>query len=120
MMILDGEPILVRHPEGTVRGFLALRTTDGRVLAAGDLIQTVHADRVISRVVFRFRDGSVDEQTTIFSQSGAFRLLSDHHLQKGPMFPQPSDVLIDVAKGQVTFRYKAKNKEKVEQERMDL
>ena len=33
-----------------------------------------------------------------------FRLVSDHHIQRGPTFPKPSDVLIDGVSGQITQR----------------
>ena len=36
---LSGEPVTVRHTEGVARGFLALRTLDGKIIANGDLIQ---------------------------------------------------------------------------------
>src|SRR5436305_14190111 len=99
---LSAESIPVRYPEGTVHGFLALRTLEGKLLAAGNLTEVIQGNQVVSRLVFRFRDGSVDEDTTIFSQRGTFRLISDHHIQKGPSFPNPTDVLIEAATGQVT------------------
>src|SRR5438270_11046308 len=71
------EPIPVRHVEGTVHGFLALRTKEGRVIAVGDLFQIVHGDRVTSRLLFRFKDGSIDDETTVFSQHGVFQLIAD-------------------------------------------
>jgi hypothetical protein len=115
------EPIPVRHVEGTVHGFLALRSKDGRVLAAGDLFQVVHGDRVTSRLIFRFKDGSVDDETTVFSQRGNFQLITDHHIQKGPSFPQPMDLSIDVPSGQVTVRSTGKDgKEEVKSEHLDL
>src|ERR1700739_4537701 len=70
------EPIPVRHVEGTVHGFLALRTQEGRILAVGDLFQVVRGDRVTSRLLFRFKDGSVDDETTVFSQRGNFHLIT--------------------------------------------
>jgi hypothetical protein len=72
----------VRYREGSVHGFLALRTMEGKTLAAGDLIQVVRGDRVVSHLVFRFKDGSIDDETAVFTQSGNFRLISDHHIQK--------------------------------------
>jgi hypothetical protein len=39
-----------------------------------------------SRVFFRFKDGSMYDDTAIFSQRGSFRLLSDHLVEKGPSF----------------------------------
>ncbi len=101
---VSAEPIAVRHIEGTVRGFLVLRTLGGATLATGDLAQVVHGDRITSRKVFRFKDGSIDDETTIYSQRAVFRLISDHHVQKGPSFPHPMDLSIDASTGQVTVR----------------
>jgi hypothetical protein len=113
--------IPVRHTEGLVHGFLALRTLDGTSLADGDLLQTVRGTRVTSRVVFRFKDGSLHDETTVFSQRQQFRLLSDHLVQKGPSFPQPIDMTIDALKGQVTVRYTDdRNQPKVESEHLNL
>src|SRR5436190_22940336 len=100
--VLPAEPIPVRYPEGTNHGFLAVRTLDGKILAAGDLIQTVRKNEVVSRLIFRFKDGSVDDETATFSQQQNFRLLRDQHVQKGPSFPHPTDVSIDASTGQVT------------------
>src|SRR5205085_7253733 len=71
------EPIPARHVEGTEHGFLALRTKEGRVLAVGDLFQVVRGDTVTSRLLFRFKDGSIDDETTVFSQRGTFQLITD-------------------------------------------
>jgi hypothetical protein len=118
---LLAEPVRVRYPEGLVHGFLTLRTTDGALVASGDLIQVAKGDRVTSRLVFRFKDGSLRDETSVFSQRQSFRLLSNHLVQKGPTFPQPLDLTIDCASGQVTVRYTDDHgKEKVEAERMKL
>src|SRR3979411_1426163 len=115
------EPIPVRHVEGTVHGFLALRSKEGQVLAVGDLLQVVRGDRVTSRLLFRFKDGSVDDETTVFSQRGNFQLITNHHLQKGPSFPQPVDLSITARSGMVTVRSTGKDgKEEVKSEHMDL
>jgi hypothetical protein len=98
------EPIAVRHPEGTLHGFLALTTDQGQVLADGDLIEIVRGDRVKSHLTFHFKDGSIDDETAVYTQRGVFRLISDHHIQKGPYFPHPLDMSIDVAKGIVMTR----------------
>ena len=119
--LLPAEPVVVRHMEGTVHGFLTLRTMEGKILAAGDLTQTIRGDQVLSRLVFRFRDGSVDDETAIFTQRGSLRLVSDHHIQKGPAFPHPTDVLIAASTGQVTVHFTDdKGHEKVEMEHLDL
>jgi hypothetical protein len=117
----SAEPIPVRHIEGTVHGFLALRSKEGRVLAVGDLFQVVRGDQVTSRLIFRFKDGSIDDETTVFSQRGNFQLITDHHIQKGPSFTQPMDLSIDVPTGQVTVRSIGKDgKEEVRSEHLDL
>jgi hypothetical protein len=117
---LPGEPIRVRYPEGTIHGFLAVRTLDGKILGSGDLTQTVKKNDVVSRLIFRFKDGSVDDETATFSQQQDFHLIRDHHVQKGPSFPHPTDVSIDASAGQVTVHYTEKGKEKVETKRLDL
>lgn len=115
-----GEQVRVRHTEGLVHGFLALRTLDGAPLADGDLLQTASGTRVTSRLVFHFKDGSLNDETAVFSQGQQFRLLSDHLVQKGPSFPQPIDMMIDTPKGQVTVRYDDHGQPKVATEHMDL
>ena len=115
------EPIPVRHVEGTVHGFLVLRTKEGRMLAVGDLFQVIRGNTVTSRLLFRFKDGSVDDETAVFSQRGTFQLITDRHIQKGPSFPQPMDLSIDVPRGQVTVRSTGKDgKEEVTSEHLDL
>lgn len=115
------EPVPVRYVEGTVHGFLVLRTKEGRALAVGDLFQTVRGDRVTSRLLFRFKDGSVDDETAVFSQRGHFQLITDRHVQKGPFFPHPMDLSIDVSSGQVTVRSRGKDgKEEVTTDHLDL
>jgi hypothetical protein len=117
---MSAESIPVRYPEGTTHGFLALRTMEGKLLASGDLTQVVHGNRVVAHLVFRFKDGSVDEETTTFSQRDTFRLVSDHHIQKGPSFPHPTNVLINAATAQVTVRYRDKDREKMKTDHLNL
>jgi len=103
------EPIHVRHPEGTLHGFLSLTTETGQVIASGDLIETVRGDRVTTHLTFHFKDGSLDDETTVFTQRGVFRLISDHHIQRGPYFPTQLDMNIDVPKRTVATRWKDKD-----------
>jgi len=117
----SAEPVAVRCVEGTLHGFLTLSSQDGKLLATGDLIQTTRGNRVTSRLVFRFKDGSVDDETTVFSERGSFRLIRDRHIQKGPFFPHPMDLEIDARSGEVTVRSTAKDgKEEVQTEHLDL
>jgi hypothetical protein len=101
---LNADPVVVRYRQGSAHGFLVLKTLDGVHVATGDVTQSVHGDRVMSRVLFRFRDGSVDDDTTVFSQQGVFRLISDHHIQHGASFPKPVDMLVDATTGRITSR----------------
>jgi hypothetical protein len=103
--VMSAEPVAVRHREGTLHGFLLVRTLEGTAIATGDLIQVPHGDRVNSRIVFRFKDGSIDDETTVYSQNGVFRLISDHHVQRGASFPNPIDMSIETSTGQVTVHF---------------
>jgi hypothetical protein len=95
------QPIPVRYIQGTVHGFLVLKSEDGKILASGDSIQTVRGDQVTVR--------------------GAFHLITDHHIQKGPFFPHPNDVLIDTRSGQVTVHSTGKDgKEEVKTDHLTL
>ena len=103
---LHADPVPVRHPQGSAHGFVVLKTLEGKRLATGDMTQIVQGDRVTSRLLFHFREGSIDDDTTVFTQRGVFRLIRDHHIQRGPSFPKPMDVLVDALTGQITSRSK--------------
>jgi hypothetical protein len=119
--VMSGEPVAVRYPEGLVHGFLSLRTLDGKKLADGELIQFSKRGRVTSRLVFRFTDGSLHDETVVFSQRGRFRMLRDHLVQKGPAFRHPLEAEIDGTRGEVRIRYSdEEGKEKLATEHLDL
>jgi hypothetical protein len=103
--VVSAEPVAVRYAEGAVHGFLVLRSLDDKALANGDLVQMVRGNRVTQRLVFHVKDGSLFDETTVYSHYQQFQLISDHLVQKGPAFPQPLEMLIDGATGQVTVRY---------------
>jgi hypothetical protein len=111
------EPIGVRYAQGSSHCFLALRTLDGKMIATGESTQTVRGDQVTSKLVFRFRDGSIDEDETVFTQRRVFHLVSDHYIQHGPSFPKPIDFFIDVASGELISRQEDGT---VTKEHMDL
>ena len=114
-------PVPVRYQQGAFHGFLELRDPDGKVVAMGDATCVVHGARVTAETLLRFRDGSVDDETAIFTQHRIYQLISDHHIQKGPFFPHPIDMLINVATGTVTVRSPGKDgKEQVETDHMKL
>jgi hypothetical protein len=114
------EPIAVRHTEGLSHGFLRLRNEKGALLASGETMQRRRGNEVVAQMMFRFRDGSTYDETTVFTQQRQFRLVSDHVVQRGPAFPEASDMLIDARAGNVTVHYTDDGEQKVANEHMDL
>ena len=118
---LRAEPIAVRYTEGLVHGFLILRTLDGQPVADGDLQQVARGDQVTARVTFRFRDGSIHDETAVFTQRQRFRLVRYHLSQKGPAFPRTLELSIDATTGQVDVTYSDdEGEQKTESEKMEL
>jgi hypothetical protein len=114
------EPIPVKERQGAMYAFLLLKSPDGRVIAVGDQVNTIDGNKVRSRLIFRFRDGSIDDEVCVFTQGSVFRLLTDHHIQKGPSFPEPLNMSMNVPAGAVTWREAKGGKEKVQSGHMDL
>jgi len=117
---LRADPVPVRYNEGLTHGFLVLQTLEGKTIADGQMTQVAQGDRVKQHLKFRFKDGSTYEETTIFSQRGHFRLLSDHLVQRGPSFKIPMETLIDASTGQVTVCYTDNGKNEVLTEQLEL
>lgn len=99
------DPVTVRYKEGLTHGFLSVSTLDGDLIGTGDLTEVAHGDRVTSHLDLRLKDGSRQEETTVFSQRGVFRLISYHLTQQGPAFKTPTDLSITASTGQVTVQY---------------
>jgi hypothetical protein len=117
----SAEPVAVHHMEGLGHGFLALRSEAGTLLASGDQTQLAQGDRVTNRIVFRFKDGSIHDETAVFSQRGHLRLITYHLIQKGPTFPRPLDMTMDTQSGQVAVHYTDEHGEnKSDVERLEL
>ena len=115
------EPVPARLVEGTSHGFLTLRSTDGALLASGDQAQVARNGVVTIRLTYRFKDGSIDDATTVFTQRGSLRLLTYHDVQKGPSFPHPIEVQADTRTGRVIVHYTDDDgKAKTDTEQMDL
>jgi len=118
---LAAEPIAVRFPEGYTYGMLALSAADGDTLAHGELIQTASGDRVESRLTFRFKDGSLSDETFAFSQRDSFRLLSYRVIQRGPAFSHTLDAAFrQTGRYTVRFRGKTDSAETVDEGRLEL
>jgi hypothetical protein len=113
--------VTVRFAQGLVHGFLVLQTIDGQNIADGELTQIVKGERTTGRLIFHFKDGSLYDETFVFTQRGTFRLLSEHMIQKGPSFKHPTDLSVNAATGQVAVRYTDDDgKEKVINDQMKL
>lgn len=92
---VEAGPVAVRYTEGVTHGFLTLRSTDGDLLAEGDLLQVVRPEGVESRLVFRFKDGSLYDETVVFTQSKVFTLTSYRLVQRGPSFPEQVEIAVN-------------------------
>lgn len=84
----------VRYAEGTVHGFLELRTATGTLLAHGDLLQVPRDREIQSRMVFHFSDASVFEEAVTFTQHGVFIMQKYHLVQSGPAFADDLEVTL--------------------------
>src|SRR4051794_17719530 len=118
---LMGDQVPVRHVEGRIHGFLVVRDLDGKILASGTLVQNANGNRVTSELGFHFKDGSLHQETSVYSQRRTFRLLTYHLVQKGPAFKRPVDVSVNASTGLATIKYKDDDeKEKTITDRLTL
>jgi membrane protein len=106
---LDAAPVRVRFPEGTTRGFLAIRNARGELIGHGELRQKPRGDEIDSRLLLQFRNGSVHDEATTYSQQGTFRLESYRLTQRGPSFPG-AEISFDRRSG----RYRARTRARAE------
>ncbi len=99
---LRADPVPARQTEGLLHGFLIMRGLDNTILASGEVSQVRHGDRVSSDLVFHFKDGSIHEETTVFTQRRTIQLATYHLVQRGKAFKRSTDLTADVATGKVT------------------
>ena len=104
---LAAAPVPVRFVEGATHGFLVLRTVDGALIASGDLLQVGRGGEVESRMVFRFKDGSVFDETVVFTQQHVFTMQSYRLLQRGPVFAEDTEISMERATGKYRVKTKA-------------
>jgi hypothetical protein len=114
------EPVPATCKQGSLHGFLLLKSQQGKVIAVGDLTNVVHGDEVRSELIFHFSDGSIDDEVAEFRQGSVFQLLRDHHIQKGPSFPRPLDLSLEVSKGEVTWQETKNGKTETQSEHLEL
>ncbi len=104
-------PVAVLRPEGPLNTRLVLKAADGPVLAAGDFSQQAAGGTITSRLVFHFKDGSLHEETTVYTQQGHFRVLNHHLVQRGPAFTRPLEMTVDAERSRVDVRYRSNDGE---------
>ena len=110
-------PIAVRYPESITHAFLTLRGANGDIIAYGELVQAPgESQRMDSRLTFRFKDGSLWDDRVTFTQQKVFRVMTYHHVERGPAFPEAQDVSFD----RETGRYRAKVDDKTDEGSIDL
>ena len=102
------DPVRVRFLEGTTHGFLVLTSLQGQTLAHGELVALPKGNRMESRLTWRFRDGSLQDEIAVYLQKPALKLLSYKLVQRGPSFPAD----IEVAFTREPSRYEVKQREK--------
>jgi hypothetical protein len=100
---VGAEPVKVRLPEGNSRGLLVVRPPGGEPIAYGEQIQKPVGSGIASRLLLKFTDGSVHDETVTFSQRDVFRLEAYKLVQRGPSFPT-SDIEFDRKSGQYRAR----------------
>jgi hypothetical protein len=115
------ERISVKHIQLPRHEFMVARSETGRIIARVEFTEDVQGDEVTMRLTYRFVDGSIDDETTTYSQQGTIRLIRNHHIQQGPFFARPIDFAVEAATGIATSRTADKNGEiQVESEHIDL
>jgi hypothetical protein len=92
-------PVAVRFAEGVTHGFLVLRNVDAELLASGDLLQFQQGGQVESRMVFRFKDGSLYDETVVFTQQRVFTMQSYRLVHRGPAFTEDTEISLERASG---------------------
>ena len=105
----NAEPVPVRHVQGYLHGFVVLKDLDDKVLASGDVIQTPSANRVTTILSLHFKDGSLYQETSVFSQRRVFQLLTYKQVQKGPSFKTQQTLNVDTSTGKVNIQYTDKD-----------
>jgi hypothetical protein len=105
-------PVPVRFAEGVTHGFLLLRTVNGVLMASGDLLQTARGGVIESRMIFRFKDGSVFDETVSFTQERVFTLQSYRLRQRGPVFAEDTEISVERGTGTYRVKSKAHNEER--------
>ena len=107
--IANAEPVPVRRVQGDLHGFIVLKDLDDKILASGDLTQTPGGNRVTTILTLHFKDGSLYQETSVYSQRRTFQLLTYKQIQKGPSFKSRETIGLDTSSGKVSIQYTDKD-----------
>jgi hypothetical protein len=115
------DPVSVRHLQGYIHGFLVLKDAGDKVLASGDLIQMPVGNRVTATLALHFADGSLYEETSVFTQRRTYQLLSYKQVMKGPTFKTQETLSLNSSSGNVNIKYTDKDgKDKTIDDKLSL
>jgi hypothetical protein len=97
---LAAAQVPVRFAEGSLHGFLVLSTQKEDLIASGDLL----------------------DETVVFTQRNVFTMQSYHLVQRGPAFPEDTEISLERASGKYHVKTKARKdgREKVLDGTLDL
>lgn len=76
----DAAPVTVRFAEGNLRGLLVIRSATGGTIGHGELTQVLRGDLVESRTLLTLHDGSLHDETVVFSQRGVRGATASGHM----------------------------------------
>jgi hypothetical protein len=104
----NAAPVAVRFLEGVTHGYLLVHSQGGETIGQGELTQVAkEGDLVESRLVIRFKDGSLYDEKVAFSQQRVFTIIRYHLIQRGPSFPDQIDASIDRGTAEYKVRSQA-------------
>ncbi|MGA7104443.1 MAG: hypothetical protein WBX49_03780 [Candidatus Deferrimicrobiaceae bacterium] len=104
---LAAAPVPVRFPEGSLHGFLVLSTPKEVLIASGDLLLVGRDGDIESRPEFHFKDGSVFDETVVFTQRDVFTMQGYHLVKRGPVFPEDTEISLERASGKYHVKTKS-------------
>lgn len=114
-------PVPVRFGEGMVRGFLVLSDSGGTRIASGDFLQSGGDGEVKTRTLLHFKDGSLHDESAVFTQKRSFVMKSYRLVQKGPAFREDMEATLErPGRYRVSVKPRRGGKEKVLQGKLDL
>src|SRR5438105_7066923 len=81
---LAADTVPVRYRDRTARGFLTLRSMDGRLLATGEETRVARTNVITNRLTYRYSDGSLGDETTVLTDTASLALMTYRPEQAGP------------------------------------